>query len=296
MGGKKTEVWDFSGDEFAFFGLAVLFGGFGLLGWYYALLRIRRPKVPGVFLQRFVLAGVPPLALGLLWVVLQRWGDPVFVAGHVDYLLLFMAGGAMWMGLSVGVGFPLAGLFVREDALERANPAAVAGSVGAILAVILTYAGGNIGNGPTIWTTLVPAFLATVALFVVWIVLELLGGARESVAVERDVAAGVRLAGFLVAVGLILGRAAASDWETWAGTFDDLCRLGWPALLLVIPAAVLNRLFAPTPRRPHAPVGRYGIYPAMAFVALAAIYVIALGAPKVAPPGHYALAKEVHAQ
>ena len=271
-------MWDFSDDEWLALAAAAAVSLAGAWRWYAALLRVRSPRAP--LLQRAVLAVTPPFALALLYATLRRWADPVQVAGRADYLALFMTGGA---AVAYGVlgCLPLAGLSARDDAIERANPAAVAATAGAVLGVTLAYAGGNVGYGPTVWTTFVPALLAVAGLFLMWVVLEAVGGAAEAVTVDRDPAAGVRLAAFLVCGGAVLGRAAAGDWEGWEGMFADFAAAGWPAAGLVAIGATANRLFRPTPARPRPAVRPFGVLPALVMVAAAVAFLVSLGPPKV---------------
>jgi hypothetical protein len=152
---------------------------------------------------------------------------------------------------------------------------------------MLAYAGSNVGNGPTIWTTLLPGLVATVILLGLWVMLELTGGARDAITIDHDLAAAVRVAGMLIGCGAILGRAMAGDWHGYGETWAEFIRLGWPVLPLVAFTAAMNRLSAPTPFRPHPPVLTAGVLPAAVLIALAGAYVIYLGVPEVAPVGMY---------
>jgi uncharacterized membrane protein YjfL (UPF0719 family) len=181
--------------------------------------------------------------------------------------------------------FPLMGVSARDDAMRRHNPAAAIAVSGGVLGVMLAYAGSNIGNGPTIWTTLVPAYVSTGVLFALWFVIELAGGVFEAITLDRDEAAGIRLAAFLVSAGAILGRAMAGDWSDWDSTFSEFVALGWPAALLIPAMVMMNRRFAPTPQTPQPEAGKCGITPALILLVLTAGYLLYLGVPEVAPPG-----------
>lgn len=89
------------------------------------------------------------------------------MAGHLDYMLLFLAGGACWIFGASG-WFSLLGVSTRADAMRRRNPAAAVAIAGGVVGVVLAYAGSNIGNGPTIWTIPVAAFVATAVLLTLW--------------------------------------------------------------------------------------------------------------------------------
>jgi uncharacterized membrane protein YjfL (UPF0719 family) len=273
-------MWDFSEDETVFFGAALLCGGVSAGLWYSTMLRLSALQTDTR--SRRLLCWTPVVALAVLLVVLQTLADPVYVAGHLDYTLLFMLGGACW-AFVVPRLFTLLGVSATDDAMLRRNPAAAIAVAGGILGVMFAYAGSNVGNGPTIWTTLAPAFVSTAVLLALWLILELIGGAAEAITVERDTAAGIRLAAFLVSAGAILGRAMAGDWSDWNSTFSEFQSLGWPAALLVPAMIVMNRAYRPTPEQALPPVVRCGVQPAVVMLALAAAYLLYLGAPEVAP-------------
>ena len=275
-------MWDFSGDEFLFFWAAA---AVALVGTVRAgLMLIRTAPLRSNARPKLALAVVVAACLAGLWVVLRNWADPASVAGHFDFELLFIFGGIAWLLLAMRFGFPLMGLSVRDDAIERQNLAATVAACGGVIGVMLAYAQSNIGGGPTIWTTLVPALVATVALFAVWAFAEFVGGGiSENVTIDRDVASGVRLAALLVSAGAVLGRAMAGDWTGWPDTFVDFARLGWPALALAAIVAVVHRVCRPTPRRPRPGVFAFGVVPSAVLLAATGLYFLALGAPHVAP-------------
>jgi uncharacterized membrane protein YjfL (UPF0719 family) len=215
-------------------------------------------------------------------IVLQTMADPVYVAGHLDYTLLFLAGGACLIFFASDV-FALMGVSTIDDAMRRHNPAAAIAVTGGMLGVTLAYSGSNIGNGPTIWTTLVPAFVATAVLLALWFILEVIGGAWEAITIDHDTAAGIRLAALLVCAGAILGRAMAGDWFDWDSTFSDFVKLGWPVAALILLMAKLNRTYAPTPQQPHPDSAAKGWTPALVVIVLTAAYLVYLGPPEVAP-------------
>ena len=109
--------------------------------------------------------------------------------------------------------------------------------------------------------------------------LELLSGVSETVTVDRDAAAAVRLAGFLIACGVVLGRAVAGDWESAEMTVRDFVDVAWPVLALVVMAVVVERLARPTPETPRPSLAPFGLAPALAYLSIAIYYVQRLGIP-----------------
>jgi hypothetical protein len=225
---------------------------------------------------RCALSITPIICLCGLWFVLAHWADPKYVVGQLDYQLLFATGGMMWMWLVAWLG-PWFGLSVLDDALDRANPAAASVACGAVLGAMAIYAGSNVGSGPTIWTTIAPAFAATGAWLALWFAVELVTHLSESIAIDRDLAAGLRHAGFLLATGLILGRATAGDWTSWNSTFSEMLHIGWPVILLGAVAVVLSVMCRATPERPSPGVVSLGFIPALIFVIAAIGYIAVLG-------------------
>ena len=189
------------------------------------------------------------------------------------YDFLFMAGGGAWLGLTM-LFMGVAGLSVRDDVIEARNAAAMWAASGALAGMTVLFAGANAGEGPTIWTTYVPAFVGAAVMLLLWLVLEAASGVSEAIAVDRDVASGVRLAGFLLAVGLVLGRACAGDWHSWEGTMQDFVSLGWPAALLLVPAAVFQARWTPSAGCPSHPVVRRGVIPALCLCGGAGAWVV----------------------
>src|SRR5204863_3561268 len=98
---------------------------------------------------------------------------------------------------------------------------------GAVLGVALTYTGGNLGERPSYWNNFYWAGLASISLLLLWLVLEIGANVSISIAEERDLASGVRLCGFLLAIGSVLGRAVAGDLHPNHATLRDFGHDGW---------------------------------------------------------------------
>ena len=240
--------WDFDGDEAFFFFVSIVISGVGFFRWYLNLLRRSRMARAGRI--RCAFAVMPLVAMGALWFVLTRWADPKYVVGHFDYQLLFLSGGMAWLWLMV-LFLPLFGMSVWADAIDRANAAAAWIVCGAMLGVTAIYAGSNIGSGPTIWTTIIPAIVATGYWIVLWLIVERMARPSEAITIDRDVAGGLRFAAYLFASGLILGRATAGDWTSWHSTFSDMVRVAWPNIVLAAAFATLAVVNRPTGERPR---------------------------------------------
>lgn len=225
--------------------------------------------------QRWPLLVLPGIGVAVLWVVLMFWADPEVRKGDELYFPLFLGVGLIWVFLA-RIFFRWLNLDCERDALAGRNPAAVWACAGAMLAVELAYAGGNIGAGDETVTTFVSAGLATGAVFILWFAVEKAARPSEAITVERDLAAGVRFAGMLVALGLISGRAVAGDWVSLLATVRDFVRDGWFALPVALSASVVERWLQPK-SAPSPGVFLTGVLPALAYLAAAGIWLVHLG-------------------
>jgi hypothetical protein len=266
--------WDFDPDEAFFLIIGGIFALIGTIIWYLRLARVTSIGESGV--QRKIVALAPPAALAGLAFVLMTWADPKYVVGHFDYQLLFTAGGLAGLWIVSWITGKL-GVDVRDDALERRNVAAAVAVGGALLGAMTIYAACNVGAGPTIWTTIFPAVVATGVWVVLWLIVEIVSRPAEAITIERDLASALRHAAFLIGAGLILGRGMAGDWTSWEGTFGEFRKLAWPAGFVAVVAIVLNLAFRPTPTRPKPSVVACGLIPAAVVLALSLGYVISLG-------------------
>ena len=265
-----------SGGEFVLTLLSAVLALVLWVRWYAQPVKMERLGAPqgGWTMLRLT----PLVCLGLLFVILRTLASHD-VRDDVRYLGMYSALGAAWVAASVML-MPAVGLHVRDDVYERGNPAAAYAATGALVGLTLAFAGGNIGDGPGWWVVIFSAALATAGLYVLWALLEQFTHVSEHVTVERDGAAGVRLAGFLTACGLILGRAVAGDWLSAGATLADFARVGSAALGLLVIAIPIERYGRPTPQHPVRPIGRWGTLPALLYIAIAAVYVAALGIPE----------------
>jgi hypothetical protein len=147
-------------------------------------------------------------------------------------------------------------------------------TIGATLAT----AGANIGQGPTVATTLGPMFLAVGGLMTLWATFSVITGSVTAIAVERDLPSGLRTAALLVALGLILGRSVAGDWVSAESTLCDYLWQGVaPAATLLGVAAIIEFLERPTKRRLVTSVVRSGVSAAALYLGFAAAWLWHLG-------------------
>lgn len=215
-------------------------------------------------------------SLILVAAALHLWGAAEIRADSSEvFFLTFTA--AIWLVLATKL-FSWLGLSFQDDVVERRNVAALIALCGALIAMALIYAGGSIGEGPSYFNNVFSAGLGTVGLLALWVMLELGAKVSLSITEERDLASGLRLAGFLVATGLVLGRAVAGDWHSEEATTRDFVHDGWPAIILWGMALLSERFARPSRHRPFPPWPSFGLVPALLYLTIAGAWLLHLGA------------------
>ena len=243
--------------------------------WYWEL--GTGPKLRAERTGSWMLAAVPPLALLVLYVILRRWAS-FDVKDSAEYLFQYVALGAAWLGVALRF-LPRFGISARDDVAERGNTAAAVALAGALVGIMLCYAGGNVGDGPGWWVVVFSSGLATIAFFASLGVLESKSHASDAVTIDRDVATGIRHAAFCVAQGGLLARGVAGDWRSAGGTINDLVVHGWPALAVLALAILFERMLRPTAAEPRRSPFVCGAVPGAVLLAGALGWILWLGEP-----------------
>lgn len=244
--------------------------------WYVRLARLTRlGRSPGT---RWLAALGPWVSALLVLVALRLWAAHD-VRDSRAYLAFYSVLGLAWLRLGTWV-VPLLGISWTDDVFERHNAAAATAAGGAWLGLTVCYIGGNIGDGPGWWCVGYAAGLATLAWFGLWALAQAIGDFAERITVDRDAAAGLRLAGLLLALGAVCGRGAAGDWVSFAAAGHDLAAAIWPAIGLTVLAGVAERWLVRRPAEPGAEPSS-ARWPAFAltvvYLALAAAIVVWAG-------------------
>ncbi len=263
-----------SGDESFVQIICLAFVAFTWLPWLWEAFICAR--LGARFKDRWILFVDPLICAAILYAVLRLYSS-LDVRDSPVYTLFYLVMGMAWVGLAARYFLPYFGLSSRDDVVERKNPAAAHAIGGALLGITLCFAGGNIGNGPGWWVVVFSATLSTGAFFLLWALLDRFTGLSDAVTVERDPASGLRLGGYFLASGLILGRAVAGDWVSMEETVIDFGKVAWPVLLLWLAAVLLERTFRPTKETPLPSPLTHGLAPLCAYVALAFFFLAQAG-------------------
>ena len=110
---------------------------------------------------------------------------------------------------------------LRDDVVERRNPAAGLVVAGETIAAACCIGGSNIGNGPGPEAVVFCPVLSSGTLLLFWLILDRVASVNDTVTIERDRQAGLRLGAYLVATGAILGASVTGDWVSVEATTSD---------------------------------------------------------------------------
>lgn len=259
-----------SGDEGLVFFASLAVGVGGWAWWLFKAASfdgLRKRSAP----VRMV--GAILVALFALIVIILKLCAADDVRPSPPYMVMYSLFGLAWLRVA-SLAFPLLGLHPRDDLIERGNAAALPMWAGAMTGVALCYAGGNIGNGPGWWVVVFSSGLATAGLGATWSALGNWAGAVDSVVIDRDMAAGLRLGGLLASAGIICGSAVTGDWISAGATTADFVARAWPLVPLMAAAIGLEQMWRPRPGRPLPSVVPAGVMPALVYLTVAVAIVL----------------------
>lgn len=232
--------------------------------WYGFVLTIH-PMVVKEW-DRLIYAAIPVVCTALLWIVLSLGADP-YVRGNFFYMLFYLFGGGAWV-LAVKWVLPFVGLSPRDE-FERRNTGSALAVGGALLGLTMCYAGGNVGEGPGWWVVVMSVTLSTTAFYLIWLGLEGITQISETVTIERDFAAAIRLTAFLLALGTIMGASVSGDWRGVEDLFTAFFARAWPAVVMALFAAFIESVSKPTERQPKPSVLLFGVLPSVGYLFVA---------------------------
>lgn len=241
--------------------------------WYWAVLPVVPPSLR--FGDRRLLIITPLVCAAILYVILKKFASHD-VRDAPIYLCFYMVMGAAWTGLGTLV-LSFFGLSARDDVLERGNKSAAYAIAGGLIGITLCFSGGNIGDGPGWWVVIFAAALSSSSFLVLWCVLDRLTAMADRITVERDMAAGIRLAGFFLGIGMVLGRAVAGTWVSAEATISDFVRIGWPALLLLGIALPMEKFLRSNFHNLSQGIVLKGAVPAVGYVLIGIVILVLTG-------------------
>ena len=206
--------------------------------WYACLANVWPPERDTR--NRLWLALLPVASLLIIYGVISTIAA-FDVVGDAAYVFFYIVLGLAWLVPVRGLMFLIFDLSWRDDVLERNNTAAALSICGGVLGVTIIYAGANVGDGPGWWVVVFTGVIATAIWFALVYGLQRYTGLFERITIERDYTSGVRALGYMLASGVVLGRAAAGDWISAESTIIDFWQ-AWPVLVLFGLALWIERI------------------------------------------------------
>ncbi len=211
----------------------------GLVGWYRRLASAWPPNEHKT--TQFVLGLLPVLSF-ILIIFTLRFLASFDVVNDFFYIIFYVLFGFAWVFYGIKLVFSFFDLSWVDDAVNLRNKAALFSITGAFLGLVLIYCGANIGDGPGWWCVLFAGGLGLIAWFLLGIAINSFTQVFERISVERDIYSGIRFGFYLLASGLILGRASAGDWTSFSSTIVEFF-VGWPAIILALLAGLIERYY-----------------------------------------------------
>lgn len=225
-----------SASEFFILLVAGTAAGFFLYRWYRFTARNIEVR-PALFI-RISLGLMPVLSSVIILYTLNNLASFDVVGGWV---LFYWIIGIMWLYGAVGLMFAFFDISWIDDALNAGNKAAALAVIGGGLSVTFIYAGANVGDGPGWFCVFQAGGLGIVAFIVLGIIANLITKCFIRITSDRDIYCGARTGAYFIGSGVILGRACAGDWTSYAQTVREFGD-GWPVLILTA-AFILTELF-----------------------------------------------------
>ena len=231
-----------SEDEFFVFIFSLFIAGWFILKWYLYLYKSRLP-------ERDASAGgimfcMPPASFAINLYTLKFLAS-FDVVDSPFWILFYVLLGFVWIWLSMWSMFCFFDLSWIDDILNLNNKAALPAFVGGFLGLTVIYAGANIGDGPGWWCVIFAGGMGLVAWILLGVGICHADEVSERITVERDIGCGIRFGCYLLASGIILGRASGGDWTSFYMTVVEFYDVydRWPVLILAALEAVVERFY-----------------------------------------------------
>ncbi|MCL2799517.1 MAG: hypothetical protein FWD54_04520 [Endomicrobia bacterium] len=242
--------------------VSAIVAAFFLFTWYRRILSawpVNRGKS-----AKLVLGVLPVLVFFMILYILETAASHDVVNDRY-YINFYLALGFAWLYLGVIVMSIFFNLSWVDDILNMNNKAALFAFTGGFLGLTVIYAAANIGDGPGWGCVVFAGALGLISWILLALIMNLFTQAFERVTIERDVSCGIRLGSFLLAIGIILGRASSGDWTSAYMTIVEFM-VGWPAIPLTLMAIIAELLFIINGKYNNTPVNNpsdsvFGAYP-----------------------------------
>lgn len=172
------------------------------------------------------------------------------VVDSIYYIAFYILLGYAWLYFGLFVMAFFFDLSWVDDGFNMNNKAALFPITGGFLGLSIIYAGANIGDGPGWWCVIFAGGLGLVAWVLMALIVNLFTKIFERITVERDIPCGIRIGCYLLASGIILGRASSGDWTSFSMTIVEFS-VGWPVLPLSLLAIILEYYYIYKSKQPY---------------------------------------------
>ncbi|WOO37275.1 hypothetical protein R2R35_01920 [Anaerocolumna sp. AGMB13020] len=236
-------------------------------------------------ITRYVLGWLPVVALVIIYFALKVLAsfDVVNSSFYIQFYLMigyaFLSLGLMMMAYFWDISW-------KDDCFNLQNKAAVFTVSGGFLGLSFIYSGANLGDGPGWWTVLIAGGLGLIVWILIGIFFCIYAQVSERVTIDRDINTGIRYGLFLLASGIILGRASAGDWTSFYMTLVEFMD-GWPVLPLTLFAFLIEKYYSKKTEagdeRDNRSVLTTSIAIGLLYIIIAIITVLVLPAPNENP-------------
>lgn len=248
----------------------VPFAGIGWLFYYRSLTSLDPMLVQHTDQQ--MMKYTPALIAVGLFLVIKTFGDP-FVRNDLFYLFFYWIWGMSWLIMASWL-FPFMGFSLNDDGLQRRNTGATIALCGAFFGIAAAYTGGNIGEGPGWWIVALCVIVSTGGFFLSWLALEYFTQISETITIERNLSAGVRLAIFLIVTGILLGRSVSGNWLGMGDFILSFVVRAWYMIPLIAVAVFIEWRSRPTPETPQPRGVAYTTVPTLTYILFIVVSVI----------------------
>ncbi len=225
--------------ELVVFALSVIFTYRFLTRWYRASSDMWPPRKSLAVKCTFNLLPLVSFVIFLFTLTVLASFD---VVNSFFYILFYLLLGFAWLYFGLIVMAYCFDLSWVDDALNLNNKAALFSVTGGFLGLTVIYSGANIGDGPGWWCVIFAGGLGLAAWILTARSVNAVTRIFERITIERDTQCGIRTGAYLLASGIILGRASAGDWTSFGMTIIEFAD-GWPVLPLTFLAAAVELIY-----------------------------------------------------
>jgi hypothetical protein len=219
-------------------------------------------------LARFLFGWLPFVAFMIIILTLMLLAS-FDVVGF--YILFYILIGYAWIYIGLILMSRYFDISWIDDALNLNNKAAVLAISGGFLGLTMIYAGANVGDGPGWWCVIFAGGLGLITWFILARIVNKITKIFERITVERNTASGIRLGLYLLAAGIILGKASSGDWTSFEMTIIEF-GVGWPVLPLTILMMIVESYYITQSKRVHSAPPKHiagSIFWGLVFIAFA---------------------------